>query len=98
MREGGGLMGARGCSGGGRYGKMGEEHGRTRGGTRRRVTVWREAFCWRHQGRTWKNTRGDSAKGDRLLGGVVPDLRYGTKEATESLRSANVLLFEQGRV
>ena len=41
MREGGGLMGARGCSGGGRYGKMGEEHGRTRGGTRRRVTV-----CW----------------------------------------------------
>ena len=30
--------------------------------------------------------------------GVVPDLRYGTKEATESLRSANVLLFEQGRV
>ena len=34
----------------------------------------------------------------RLEGGVVPDLRYGTKEATESLRSANVLLFEQGRV
>ena len=26
---------------------------------------------WEDGGRTWKNTRGDSAKGDRLEGGVL---------------------------